>query len=92
MQELRHLQKTNRQLEEEVKRLQQTMMHSMVDHRDMEAALHRAEEEVRAMAMDTLTDSHIHAHAHTLTGTLEASQEATRSECSPSTAGVYVHV
>ena len=46
-QEFRRLQRANHQLEEEVKRLQQTMAHSMVDRRDMEAALHRAEEEVR---------------------------------------------
>ena len=44
---MQRLQRLNRKLQEEVRRLQDTMGTSMVDRREMEAQLRRVEEEVR---------------------------------------------
>lgn len=58
VQELQRLQRANQQLREEVRRLEETMAHNMVDCRDMEAALRRVEDEVRHththLCMDTI--------------------------------------
>jgi hypothetical protein len=64
--EFRRLQRANHQLEEEVKRLQQTMAHSMVDRRDMEAVLHRAEEEAHLKLAKKLQDVNAHLQQQAL--------------------------
>ena len=46
MQELRRVQKSKRQLEERVRKLEETMSTAMVDRQVMEAAVSRAEDEV----------------------------------------------
>lgn len=77
------MQRANHQLREEVRRLEETMAYSMVDCREMEAALRRVEDE----ASDTPMTSGLR-YCHPLhTGTLKTEQKATGGELSPTAAG-----
>ena len=61
-QEVRRLTRAKRELEGEVRRLEETMASSMVDRSVLDTAVSRADEEVRSL-------THTHFHPLSLSGT-----------------------